>query len=425
MNAREKAVNILISVIENGAYSNITVKKELSVGDMSREDKALASKLVYGVLDRKITLDYIISKYVRTKPEKIKPKTLNALRIALYQLIFMDKIPASAAVNESVKIVKNSKERFNASFVNGVLRNYLRDPVKLPAGNDPQSLGVAFSCPSDIVESFIKDYGIETAVKLLEESLKKPPVCLRVNTLKTDPESLICALQKEGIEAQKCDVENALIVNSAIDVAATKAYNNGLFHIQDLASQKMIKEIPLAPDMRVLDICSAPGGKSFTMSQYLGNKGEIVACDLYEHRVELIKKGAERLGISIIEPKLNNAEVKNDKLGKFDVVLCDVPCSGLGVIRRKPEIKYKKISSEEYSRLLETQQNILETATSYLKDGGHLVYSTCTLKNAENKAQISAFLDKHNDYDVKYSVEYMPHIDGTDGFFSAIMCKKR
>ena len=144
MNAREKAVNILISVIENGAYSNITVKKELSVGDMSREDKALASKLVYGVLDRKITLDYIISKYVRTKPEKITPKTRNALRIALYQLIFMDKIPASAAVNESVKIVKNSKERFNASFVNGVLRNYLRDPVKLPAGNDPQCFQTPF-----------------------------------------------------------------------------------------------------------------------------------------------------------------------------------------------------------------------------------------------------------------------------------------
>ena len=424
-NPRETAVRILKSVLNDGAYSNITVKKEFAEKDIKHEDKSLITALVYGVLDRRITLDYIISKYIKTRVDKIKPVTVNALRIALYQIIFMDKIPHSAAVNESVNIVKRSKERFNASFVNGVLRTYLRNPCGLPDGNDVSSLVIRFSCPSWIVESFIFDYGLETAVKLLEESLKKPPVQIRVNTVKTDREALVSKLQSEGITAEKTPLEGALAINSAIDVAKTKAFKDGLFHVEDQASQKMLYNVGFSENMRVLDLCSAPGGKAFTAAQYLNNKGEIIACDMYEHRVKLIKDGAERLGLSIIKPVINDATRFNENFGKFDVVLCDVPCSGLGVIRRKPEIKYKAFDKEEYKTLIETQQAILENADKYLKPGGTLVYSTCTLKGEENEARISAFLDKYDNYDVKYNVNYMPHIDGTDGFFSAILYKKR
>lgn len=425
VNPRETAVRILKSVLNDGAYSNITVKKEFTEKDIKPEDKSLVTALVYGVLDRKITLDHIISKYIKTRVDKIKPVTVNALRIALYQIVFMDKIPHSAAVNESVNIVKRSKERFNASFVNGVLRTYLRNPCGLPDGNDVSSLVIRFSCPTWIVESFISDYGLETAVKLLDESLKKPPVQIRVNTVKTDCEALVSRLQSEGITAEKTALEGALAINSAIDVAKTKAFKDGLFHVEDLASQKMLYNVGFSENMRVLDLCSAPGGKAFTAAQYLNNKGEIIACDMYEHRVKLIKDGAERLGLSIIKSVINDATRFNEDFGKFDVVLCDVPCSGLGVIRRKPEIKYKVFDKEEYKILLETQQAILENADKYLKPGGTLVYSTCTLKREENEARISAFLDKYDNYDVKYNVNYMPHIDGTDGFFSAILYKKR
>ncbi|MCQ2451181.1 MAG: 16S rRNA (cytosine(967)-C(5))-methyltransferase RsmB [Clostridia bacterium] len=425
INARSVATDILLSVLESKSYSNITVNKAFSKVDLSPSDKSLASAIVYGVLDRKITLDYIISKYVKIRVKKIKPITLNALRIALYQIIYMDKIPESAAVNESVNIVKNSKERFNASFVNGVLRSYLRNPLKLPTGDDIKSISIRYSCPLWIVESFINDYGTKTAINLLEQSLKKPPVVLRVNITKTTSEKLSEMLKIEGVKDISRTNEKAITVNSSINISDSEAYKNGYFHVEDMASQKVIDGIGLTEGQRVLDICSAPGGKAFTMAENMNNTGEIVACDLYEHRVKLIKDGALRLGLKGIKPTVNDAAVYNENLGKFDVVLCDVPCSGLGVIRRKPEIKYKDISKEELEELSKIQSQILENASKYVKAGGKLIYSTCTLRKAENQDIISAFLDKHKDFDVKSNGEYMPHIDGTDGFFCAELYKSR
>ncbi len=421
--SRKCAADVLVSVLKDKAYSNIAVLKEFESKDISGADKSLATAIVYGVLDRKITLDYVIKSYVKAPVSRIKPITLNALRIAIYQIMFMDKIPESAAVNESVNIVKASKEKYNASFVNGVLRSFLRTPVSLPCENDTFSLSIRYSCPEPIIKSFVDDYGKDTAIKLLEESLKKPPVTLRVNTLKTDKNSLIKVLEEENIKAARCNISDALNLVSGFDISKSKAYKEGLFHIEDLASQKVIGEIGLKPDMRVLDICSAPGGKAFTMAEIMENTGEIVACDLYEHRVKLIENGAKRLGIKNIKAVTCDATVYNETLGQFDLVLCDVPCSGLGVIRRKPEIKYKEIKPQEYAQLLKTQTEILENAAQYLKKGGTLVYSTCTLKNAENRLRIMSFLDKHTGFDVKCMNELMPHIDGTDGFFRAVLVK--
>ena len=283
--SRSVAVKTLVNIFTNKAYSNIAVSAAFSDINIDGKDKALASALIYGVLDRKITIDYILSAYIKTPVEKIKPITLNALRIAVYQIMFMDKIPASAAVNETVNIVKASKERYNASFVNGVLRSFLREPKEIPKSDDIESLSIRYSCPFGIIESFASDYGTKTAINLLEESLKKPPVTLRVNTIKTDTNSLIKELYNEGIISKTVDTGNALDILSGFDVAASSSYKKGLFHIEDLASQKVISLINPKENSRILDICSAPGGKTFTMAQIMNNSGEIVACDLYEHRV--------------------------------------------------------------------------------------------------------------------------------------------
>ncbi len=422
-NARKIALNALCDVRDGGAYSNITLNKYLNENDLSVADRGLATALFYGVLDRTITLDFVLSHFIKTPLKKVTPFALECLRISLFQIMFLDKIPDSAAVNEAVKIIKNSKYRHLCGFVNGVLRNILREGIKLPEGNDIKSLSVRYSCPIWIVESFINDYGLDDTVQLLEFSLQTPPVTLRVNTLKTNTNDFTEILKRENIITQQASLDNALDVIGGIDVTKCKAYSDGLFHVQDIASQTVVNVLSPKPDERVLDICAAPGGKTFTMAQYMKNSGKIIACDLYEKRVDLIKKGAKRLSITNINAVQNDATVINDKFGTFDVVLCDVLCSGLGVIRRKPEIKYKDIS--EYVDITLIQEKILENAASYLDEDGRILYSTCTLRKCENEDIIKRFLDKHPQYELKYQRTFMPHIDGSDGFYCALLQKSR
>ena len=421
-NARKIALNALLEVRQS-AYSNITLNKFLNEADLSSADKSLATALFYGVLDRTITLDFVLSKHIKSPLKKVSPIALEILRIALYQIMYMDKIPDSAAVNEAVKIIKNSKQKHLSGFVNGVLRNILRAEIVLPSGNNVKDLSVRYSCPQWIINSFITDYGTDNAIKLLESSLQAPPVTLRVNTLKTDINALSDTLLQENISTKLLKFENALEVIGGIDVTKSKAYRDGLFHVQDIASQTVVSILSPNKNERVLDVCAAPGGKTFTMAQYMENSGEIVACDLYRQRVDLIKKGAERLGITNIKAIQNDATVKNNELGNFDVILCDVLCSGLGVIRRKPEIKYKDIN--EYQDITDIQLHILENSTSYLKENGRILYSTCTLRKCENEDIIQRFLDKYPQYELKYQHTFMPHIDGSDGFYCALLQKSR
>lgn len=422
-NARKIAVDILCSVESDSAYSNITVSKYLKVGNLNSCDKALVSNLVYGVLDRKITLDYIISRFITSKVSKLKPVTLNSLRLALYQIKYLEKIPDSAAVNESVNIVKASKERYNSSFVNGVLRSFLRKGCEIPDDDSLTSLSVKYSCPVSLIESYINDYGLSAAKGILDFSLLAPPVILRVNNCKINSEKLQERLLTEGIDS--CiERENCLRVKSGEDkLFVGNAFKEGLFHVQDTASQISVEKAELKPKTRILDMCSAPGGKAFTAVEIIGDDGEIIACDKYEKRTALISNGAKRLGLKSITCKTADATFYNKDLGKFDSVLCDVPCSGLGVIRRKPEIKYKNF--EEFKELEKIQLEILNNADNYLKKGGGLFYSTCTLRKAENESIINSFLDKHACYELKYLHTYLPHIDKTDGFFCALLIKSR
>ena len=421
-NARKVAVKALTEVSNNKAYSNIILNKVFDNNPMNHTEKAFATALFYGVLDRKLSIDYIISIFVKKGLKKITPITLEALRIAVYQIYFMDKVPDSAAVNESVNIVKASKERFNASFVNGVLRNILREKPNLPSDDSIESLSVRYSCPKWIINSFVNDYGIDSAKKLLDASLQKPPVTLRVNTVKITADELINMLENDGLKAEKLN-ENAINILSGIDVKDSKCYKQGLFHIQDLASQKSIEKLDLKPQMRVLDLCSAPGGKSFTAASIMENTGEILSFDLYEKRVELIDKGAKRLDFDIIKVQVGDATEYKKEIGAFDAVICDVPCSGLGVIRRKPEIKYKDI--EDFKELQSIQKKILENASRYLKQNGKILYTTCTLRCDENENIVSDFLKNNNNFTLEYEKTYMPHIDGTDGFFCALLIKKQ
>ena len=412
-NARKTAVKVLAKIEKKGTYSNLAVAEALKNSELTPQDKSLATAIIYGVLDRKITLDYILSKFLKTPINKTEPFTLTVLRSALYQIKYMDKIPESAAVNEAVKIMKSSKFSRNSGFVNGVLRSVLRTDVEIPKGDDAKSLSVRYSCPLWIVESFLNDYGLENTKALLGESLKPAPTVLRINTVKADVSEIEKEYEING---------NSVELTKGIDISNSELYKKGFVYAQDYASQKAVEVLnPKAGD-RVLDVCAAPGGKSFTMANLMGNKGEILACDLYPHRVELIRKTAKRLGLDIIKTAVADATGYNPEFGEFDCILCDVPCSGLGVIRRKPEIKYNALPQLE--ELKNIQLSILRNAVKYLKKGGKLLYSTCTLRREENEKLVISFQKEYNDLCKVYEHTFMPHKDGTDGFYCALFEKR-
>lgn len=418
-NPRKLAASILTKIEKDSAYSNIALASAFKENEVSAEEKKFTSALVYGVLDRKITLDYVLSRFMKTPIKKTAPFTLSVLRTAIYQIMFMDKIPESAAVNEAVKLIKKSKENRNAGFVNAVLRNVLREENLLPQGDTPKDLSIIYSCPLWIVESFVKDYGTSVATELLKESLKAPKVNIRVNNTRITSDELLKKLIESGIDIENGDTENCLVFNKGMAVAENEFFRDGFYHVQDTASQKAALVLAPKKGERILDMCAAPGGKSFTMAEIMENSGEIISCDMYEHKLKLISDSAERLGLDIIKPTLNDATRFNPDLGEFDAILCDVPCSGLGVIRRKPEIKYKP--QEDFSQLEKIQQDILCCAVKYLKKGGRILYSTCTLRKGENEENVAKFLSSHSEFKIEYEHTFMPHTDNTDGFYCALL----
>lgn len=422
-NPRKSAVSALVKVDSDSAFSNIVLNNVLNENEFSKEDKALISAIFYGVLDRRITIDYVLSKYVKTPLKKLPFYTLNVLRSGLYQIMYMDRIPNSAAVNESVKLIKKSGESRNAGFVNAVLRNILRNGIELPDGDGISDMSIRYSCPEWIVESLVNDYGTDDAKAVLEESLKTAPLTVRVNTLKTTAEELASEFSKQGISAEIDKTDNSISIKNGINIKNNPLYKSGMFYAQDTASQTVVSVLAPKAGDRVLDMCSAPGGKSFTMAQLMKNSGEIISCDIFEQRVELIRSGAERLGTDIIKPVKADACEYNAAFGDFDCVLCDVPCSGLGVLRRKPDIKYNK--NNDFAELEKTQRKILENAAKYLRRGGKLLYSTCTLRKSENERNIEKFLTEHGDFSLDYEHTFMTHKDGTDGFFCALLIKKK
>ncbi len=419
-NPRKVAVLALEKVFSDKAYSNITLNSYLKDSDLESNEKAFASNIFYGVLDRKITLDYFLNKLLKKPINKASGFTAAVLRAGLYQIIYMDSVPVFSAVDESVKLMKKSKENRNSGLVNAVLRNAIRNGFELPNGNSIADLSVRYSCPEWLIKQFINDYSLEDTISILEDSLKPAPMILKVNTLKISVRELTDLLNKDGIEVKETNQDDCIEVGG-FDINKSELYKKGYFHAQDLACVAVCKKLSPNPNDTVLDICAAPGGKSFTLAEIMQNKGKVLSCDLYEHRAGLIEEGAKRLGLEIVKAQVNDATLNSD-LGEFDRVLCDVPCSGLGILRRKPDIKYKEIT--DFSSLEEIQLKILRNASSYVKKGGKILYSTCTLRKRENEEVIKAFLSENADFMVEYEHTFLPHIDKTDGFYCALMCKK-
>ena len=434
--ARQMAFSILLKIEKDKAYSNIALDSAVRESSLDSTDCAFISRLVYGVTERKLTLDYVISQFLNQPIKKLKVEVLVILRIGTYEILFMDKIPVSASVNESVLLTKNNKSAYASGLVNAVLRKVsIEGENILGSLSGDERLSVLYSAPIDLVRFLKYHYNGENAEEILKSALKKKEITIRVNTLKTIKEELIEILKNENISSEITALENALIINAKGAIYELEAYKKGLFFVEDISSQLCVKELGLKENFKFIDICSAPGGKSFTASQYMNNTGEIYSCDIHSHRVELIKAGAERLGIKNIIPTVNDATILNEKFLNADCVLCDVPCSGLGIIGKKPEIKYKSL--DETKELIPIQKKILSTASKYVKKGGTLIYSTCSINPNENRKVCDWFLNENEDfYSVKVSPEtkrcvdegdyltLLPHINNCDGFFIAKFIKK-
>ena len=422
LNQRKVALDALIGVRKDYGYSNLVLQKVFSEKNISPLDKPLITALFYGVLDRIITLDYVISKFVTKPVERITPITLFSLRLAIFQILYLDKIPDSAAVNESVKLVKNSKEKYNAAFVNAVLRNFLRNGVSIPKDNSVNSLKIRYSCPEWIIESFITDYGVDDTINILNHFLKAPDITVRINSALITDNEFVMSLKNHGLDARLSELPHAAVFSDGVDVKSLNEYADGYFHVQDLPSQIAVSDLGINNGDSVLDLCAAPGGKSFLAALYAGKNSCVTACDYLENRVNLIKSGAKRLKLDNIQCTQNDSRVFNEKLGLYDKVICDVPCSGLGVIRRKPEIKYK--TDLDFDELKSTQLATLQNGLKYLKNGGRLLYSTCTLRRAENELIVRELLDKHSDFELEYEHTFLPGKDKTDGFYYAIVKRR-
>ena len=398
--ARETALLILYRFDKENAYLNIAFKNMLASSDFSREDTAFIKELVFGTVKHKITLDYVIRQFSSLRLKKISPYILNILRLSAYQMLFMDKIPKSAAVNEGVKLAKKYGHSASTGFCNAVLRKISSlEEIPFIKGDDSEALSVRYSHPRELVDFFIKTFGEENAEKVLAANLETPPLCLRTNSFALNRDELIAKLAEEGFLSEAAPVaKNAVFVKSGGDVTKTKAYKSGLFTIQDQASQ-LVGEM-LAPEEGniVLDLCSAPGGKTTHIAELMQNKGKIYAFDLYEKRLTDVRLQAERLKLNIITMQAHDAEIFMPEFeNSADRILLDVPCSGLGIIRRKPDIKYKE-DLLNFEQLVKIQKNILNISSKYLKINGIMVYSTCTINPSENMGVIEDFLKTHKNF---------------------------
>ena len=438
MSAREAALQTLVAMDHQKAWSNGHLKKVIQEAHLDRRDAALATRLCFGVLQNRMLLDHYLQQYSTMKLTKMESKVRNSLRLGLYQMLFLTKIPVSAAVSESVALTKKlCKNPRAGGMVNGILRSMERSlqnmPV-IPQGDPVAYLSTLYSHPEWLVKEFILTLGEEETAQMLAADNSQPPTAVMVNTTRTTAEELKAMLEADHVEAEPHPwLENCLLLHRTGDLERLEAFQQGLFYVQDPASRLSVLAAGAKPGMKVLDCCAAPGGKSFAAAIAMENQGEIVSCDLHPHKKKLIQAGADRLGLTIISPKTADGKVfRPEWENAFDLVLVDAPCSGLGVIRKKPDIRYK--DPAPLADLPAVQLDILRNAARYVKPGGTLMYSTCTLLYRENGEVVETFLAENNSYKAEAfplpgpvglvqggSVTLWPHRHGTDGFFISKM----
>ncbi len=400
---REIALKTLVSIEQEKSYSNIILNKMIKENSkiLSEKDKAFISELVYGIISMKLTLDEIIKKYSNIKIKKISIWILNVLRMGTYQIIFLDKVPKSAAVNESVNLAKRYGHKASSNFVNAILRKINKsdyDELFL-IKNDIERISKTRSMPEWIIKELLKDRNIEEVDKICKNLNNRPKVQIRVNTLKTTKEELETILQKEDIKCSRIEEMPNFLDANIKNIENFEYFKKGYFTVQDISAGLTAEILSPKENEIILDACAAPGGKTTYMAELMKNKGEVIAWDIHKHRVDLIKENANRLGIDIIKAETQDSTKFNPKYENyFDKILLDVPCLGIGVIKRKPDIKWQK-SEKDIQEIVDLQFKILENISRYLKPGGFLVYSTCSILKEENEEQIEKFLEKHSEYE--------------------------
>lgn len=436
--AREAAMLTLTACDRQGAWSEGHLKRILKERALDRRDAALATRLCFGVLQTRMTLDWYLERRCTGGLKKLEPKVLSILRISLYQILYMDKIPPSAAVNEAVQLTKqHCRNPRAAGMVNGVLRGILRDmPLAPSQGRDAiETLSLQTSHPRWLVEEFAQELGMEGVQAWLHADNDQPPTTAQVNTCLCSVEQAVAELEQDGVEVTPHPwLPGCLLLAGTGDLERLSGYQKGYFYIQDAAARLAVTAAQIQPGQRVLDCCAAPGGKSFAAGVDMNNQGEIISCDIHAHKIKLLQAGASRLGLTILDAQLQSAaQRRQDWVEGFDTVLVDVPCSGLGIIRKKPDIRYK--DPNPLDGLPKVQREIVDNCAAYVRPGGVMIYATCTLRPRENQDVVRWFLQRHPEFTLEAfdlphwgrqegMMTFWPHIHHTDGFFVARLRKK-
>ncbi|MGC5328745.1 16S rRNA (cytosine(967)-C(5))-methyltransferase RsmB [Brevibacillus sp. SYSU BS000544] len=443
--ARDVALEILTRVDEHQSYSNLELKNVLSSHQLSPQDTGLVTELVYGTIQRRLTLDTVITRFVKGGTKKLQPWVLNLLRMSLYQVRYLDRVPDRAAVHEAVEIAKRKGHQGISSLVNGVLRNVLRQPetwTTAPKGSVAEQIAYEESHPIWLVKRWLKLYGEEATRAICQTNNLPPHTSVRVNRLKIAQEDLLAHLKRDLPEVAVSTLSpDGLVVSG--HAAGTSWFQDGFMTIQDESSMLVAPALHVKPGMRVLDACAAPGGKTTHLAEMMDNQGEIVACDVHPHKRELIGQTAKRLGITIVKTLVSDAaDLPNQEIGLFDRILLDAPCTGLGVIRRKPDIKWNK-TEQDIKDIAKVQFELITQVSKLLKPGGLLVYSTCTMEPEENQHLVGRFLQENPDYEWDLSltqdlppavqkladgqqgfIQILPHQFSSDGFFISRIRRK-
>lgn len=443
---REVALKIIYEINEKGAYSNISVNKYLEGYTLKDVDRGFITELVYGTVKWRLALDFIIEQFSSVKLKKISPWVLNILRLGVFQLLYMDKVPESAACNESVNLSKKYGHSAASRYVNAVLRNIARNRQNITYPDREKEyirfLSVKHSHPEWMVKAWVERFGKEFAESLLAANNAIPEFTVRTNTLKATREQLLESFLAEGIEAGPGKhVAEAVVIKNPAAITRLDSFKKGYFQVQDESSMLVGKVLDPKPGELVMDVCGAPGGKSTHIAQLMGDKGTVIARDVHEHKIKMIHDAAKRLGIESIKTEIFDASVLDEVyVQKADRVLVDAPCTGLGIIRRKPDIKWAREIGDK-KEITALQAKILEASSKYVKPGGTLVYSTCTIEREENEGIVESFLGKNDDFcpvDISSllpeglkkpsaaggTLQLFPSVDGIDGFFMAKMRKR-
>ena len=443
--AREVALKILYKIDKDEAYSNILLNDMINKNKeiLNKKDISLISEIVYGVTTWRLTIDEIIKKHSRIKIKKISPWILNILRESVYQIVFLDKIPKSAAVNEGVNLAKKYGNRGSIGFVNAILRNVDKKDYKefFDEKDELDKISKTMSMPKWIIEE-LKNEGLDNnkILEICKSSNIRPKVSVRVNNLKTNKEKLKEILNEEGIESNDGILDDFLILEKLSGIEKLESFKKGLFTVQDEVAGLTALVLNPSSGENVLDSCSSPGGKTTYLAELMKNEGNIEAWDIHEHRTKLVEQNAKRLGIKIIRTKVEDASIyKEEYKNKFDKILLDVPCLGIGVLRRKPDIKWQK-SKKDIEEISKIQFSILNTCSKYLKEGGELVYSTCSIFKKENRNLIEKFLNENSNFELKelkikekFFLKYLVkdkflevyQNEKTDGFFICKIGRKK